>query len=361
LDDILTDITNITPSNDYEPTDIDFESVSEEYIGYEDIEIDGVTEFYGVTEFDGVTELIDKVDEKTIKPDTVNILTLDSTWQKIWDDTLWVPSEPTNWQSTGFEPNQSAIWDSPLTEIVPDPIIVSDPIVAKADPIVTKPDPIVTKPSTVDPHYAFLRAAALHKSLKASYEEVFEHYLKGGNYLDFPKRPKVVASDVDVEVVKPTEVTEVPTQVSEVPTPRVLHKAKKGHKLTEEQKAENKSIKRAEFLSSPACKVWLAQKWMDELSTLNYAKTDAEKDQILERFRCKGLKQAQFIDSFIEKYEPSSSPMVGGYLADWVERNPILASAWASENPQKAKETETRLEESMARDELPYKGPYFKV
>jgi len=173
------------------------------------------------------------------------------------------------------------------------------------------------------------------------------------------KLPKALLSET---LESKTTIENNPTQVVEASSivKPIKHKAKKGERLTPLQIAENKIIKKAEFMASPAGQQWLAVKFMNELSTLSSAKTIAEKDRILERFRNKGLKQNQFLDSLISKYEPSSSPTVGGYLAEWVEKNKDLSKSWATENPMKAKEYETKLREAMERDDLIYKGPYFK-
>lgn len=99
---------------------------------------------------------------------------------QMWEDTLWQPQEPQEWQSTGFEPNQSAIWEAPIEQ--------------------------------------------------------------SRNIIDLPDIPKEVIPIIEAE--KPADIIVVKAEVpTEVP-PRVLHKAKKGKKLTEEQKAENKAIKK---------------------------------------------------------------------------------------------------------------------
>lgn len=152
---------------------------------------------------------------------------------------------------------------------------------------------------------------------------------------------------------------EVPTEVP----PRVLHKAKKGQKLTEEQKAENKAIKKAEFMTSPKGLRWLNNKWIDELSALlSQCKTIEDKDKVLEDYKSRGIKQEQFINSMIDKYEPSSSTyVVSPWLANWAKDNSILAQSWTLENPLRANEIEESLKTVMPEEEFDYKGPYFKT
>lgn len=116
-------------------------------------------------------------------------------------------------------------------------------------------------------------------------------------------------------------------------------------------------------MTSPKGVRWLNNKWIDELSgLLSQCKTIEDKDKVLEDYKSRGIKQEQFINSMIDKYEPSSSTyVVSPWLANWAKDNSILAQSWTLENPLRANEIEESLKTVMPEEEFDYKGPYFKT
>jgi len=153
---------------------------------------------------------------------------------------------------------------------------------------------------------------------------------------------------------KTKEVTvEVPVEPNKVSleAPKVRHKAKKGEKLTAEQIAENKAMKRAEFKSSPAGQAWFRDKMQSELlEWLPRCATNESKDSYLAKFRARGSVQSEFVDSFITKYEPASAingnPLL---LMSYIQDHPEVVKPFTLNNPDKALEIDKGITDELAK------------
>ena len=358
-DDIPSDL-NIT--NDYEPTDDDFVYESDVDDG---VDIDIVND---IEAHDPIDLLLDQTDKLFAKP--IKIVKP----RNVLDELLWQPEEPLIWQSNGFTPNQSAIWETPLIEEVPitERFIVQDGNI-KAE----------TQEAAQDTLYQELEAKLAE--VQGKIDELVKYTDSFGLDIELIPDKKGLVAKLDnllderdtlyqkldkldgFEPIKSdNKTTEIVPQVAKEPLKLIKHKAKKGEKLTPQQIAENKAIKKAEFMASPKGARWLNEKFILELDgLLQSCKTIEAKDQVIEEFKSRGLKQAEFINSMIDKYQPASATnVVSTWLANWAKSSPILAQSWAIQNPERAQEIDESikilLETDKTEDYFEYKGPYFK-